>query len=221
MTNKPLAHSYSAIKQYENCPKQYKMQRITREVKASFGEASILGNRIHEQLEQRLRDKTVLPSESAKYEAFCHAFELLPGQLVVEQEMTLNARFKPTGWWDKDAWLRSKLDVGVINGAYAVVGDWKTGKHRPDFTQMEMFALQTFKHYPEVKKVKTALVWLKDLKMDSQTYTVEQAPKMWDRLLTRIERIEVAHKMNNWPAKPSGLCPWCPAYELCEFGGKR
>lgn len=216
--NKPLAHSYSAIKQFENCPKQYKMQRITREVKPSFGDASVYGSRIHEHLEERLKDKAVpINPEAAKYEPLVAAFEKLPGQLLVEQEMTLNADFKPTGWWDDDAWLRSKVDVMVLNGAEAAMGDWKTGKHRPDFTQLEMFSLQIFKHYPDVQRVTSSFIWLKDMKIDHETYMRKDEPWLWKKLLERIRRIEVAQETNSWPAKPSGLCPWCPAKHMCEF----
>jgi len=194
------------------------MQRITREVKASFGEASIYGNRIHEQLELRLKGEADLPDESLKYEALAIAFASLEGELVAEQEMTLNKNLEPTGWWSKDAWLRSKLDVIVINGDYAVVADWKTGKHRPDFTQLEMFALQTFVHYPQVNTVKSTFIWLKDMITDSETYSRSQAPALWEKLMSRINRIENSLEKNQWPAKPSGLCPWCPAKDLCEYG---
>ena len=216
--SKPLAHSHSAIKQYENCPKQYHMQRITKEVKASFGEASMYGNRIHDQLDARFKG-TPLPPESVKYEALVQSFESLPGKLLSEQEMTLNKELEPTGWWDKDAWLRSKIDVLILNGPDAIVADWKTGKHRPDWSQLEMFACQTFKHYPEVQRVKSSFVWLKDMKMDHMSYTRMDAPTLWNKLMTRINRIEASHTEVRWPAKPSGLCPWCPAKHICEYFG--
>jgi CRISPR/Cas system-associated exonuclease Cas4 (RecB family) len=220
MVDKPLAHSHSAIKQYEICPKQYKMQRITREVMASFGEASIYGNRIHDQLDLRLKDHTVdpLPEESVKYEPIVAGIEAMPGVLTSEDEMTLNIDLKPTGWWDKDAWLRSKIDVLIKNKETAVVLDWKTGKHRPDFSQLELFAIQTFKHHPEITKVKSTFVWLKDMRMDHMTYTIADAPRLWNKLLSRIGRIEKSLKEDDWPAKPSGLCGWCPAKHLCEHG---
>lgn len=216
MMTKPLAHSYSAIKQFENCPKQYHMQRVSREVKATFGAEADWGNRVHEELEKRLKGEDVSLSHRG-YEALCAAFESLPGELYAEQEMTLNVNLEPTGWWDDDAWLRSKIDVLVLNGPDAVVADWKTGKHRPDFSQLEMFACQTFKHYPDVQRVKTSFVWLKDMKMDHMIYTRLDAPALWNKLMSRIQRIEAALENDNWPAKPSGLCPWCPAKHICEF----
>ena len=211
-----LTHSYSALKQFDNCPKQYQMQRVTREVKPTSGEASLYGERIHKQLEKRLRGETLL-DESIKYEVLCQAFEKLTGELLIEQELTLNKNLKPTGWWDEDAWLRSKLDVLVLNKHKAIIADWKTGKYRPDYSQLELFALQIFKHYPQIEYVKTNFIWLKDMRMDTQIFMVEQAPALWDRLLTKIHRVEAALEANNWPAKPSGLCPWCPAKHLCEF----
>ena len=211
-----LSHSYSALKQFDNCPKQYHMQRITKEVKASSNEASIYGERVHEQLEQRLKGGELTP-ETIKYEELCQAFESGGGELLVEQELCLNKDLVPTGWWDDDAWLRSKLDVLKLNGTTAGIGDWKTGKYRPDFFQLELFVLQVFKHYPSVQKIKASFIWLKDMKLDSKTYQKKQEPALWNKFFARVQRIEAAAEASNWPAKPSGLCPWCPAKHICEF----
>lgn len=218
MSDKPLAHSYSALKMYENCPKRYHMQRITKEIMDTGGEASLYGERVHEQLEHRLKQGTPLPTESAKHEALVEAFAALPGELVAEQEFCLTKELTPTGWWDADAWLRAKLDILVINGPDAVVGDWKTGKRRPDFFQMELFAILVMKLYPDVQRVKAALVWLKTGQMDTKLYTRLDAPGIWEKLLGKVTRIEQSLAKNQWPAKPSGLCPWCPANRAqCEF----
>jgi len=95
--------------------------------------------------------------------------------------------------------------------------DWKTGKRRPDFDQLEMFAVQVFKHYPQVERIKTTFVWLKEMKMDSETFTREQEPAIWQKILGKITRIEGALEHDNWPAKPSGLCNWCPCKSFCEY----
>lgn len=213
-----LAHSYSALKQYENCPKRYYMQRISKEIKDKPGEASIIGERIHKHLEDRLKSNTPLPPESAAYEELVRAFASLPGEVVAEQEFCLNESLSPTGWWDADAWLRAKLDVLVIHDADAVVGDWKTGKRRPDFFQMELFAILVMKLYPDVQRVKTCLVWLKTNEMDTREFTRDDAPALWNKLLSKVKQIEHSLEKDRWPAKPSGLCPWCPATPAhCEF----
>ena len=170
-------------------------------------------------LENRLLHGTALPQDSSKHEQVCTTLQELTkdATLLAEQQLCLNENLTPTGWWDEDAWLRSILDVLIIKDSTAIVIDWKTGKRRPDFMQLQLFALQVFKHYPEVEKVKSSLVWLKEGKTDTETYTSNHTSLMWADLLARIERINQSYKTGNFPARPSGLCPWCPAKNICEY----
>ena len=217
MESTNLTHSFSSIKMYENCPKRYYHQRITKEVQDTGSDATIYGERVHEALEHRLDKKVELPSESKAYEPLCKSIEGMGGTLQVEQKLTLSENLTPTTWWEKDAWLRSILDVLIIFEDEAIVMDWKTGKRRPDFSQLEMFALQVFSHYPNIKKVKSTFVWLKDLSLDSHTYNRIDADDLWVKLLSKTERINQSLINNNWPPKPSGLCRFCPAKNICEF----
>lgn len=213
-----LSHSYSAIKLYENCPYRYFRQRIAKDVVDEGGEASIYGERIHQHLELKLKGEAELPQEIAHYEPLCASVERLAkgGELHIEKELVLNENLEPTGWWDKDAWLRSKLDILVLVGDEAVVMDWKTGKRNPDFFQMQIFAAQVFKHFPDVRRVKTSLVWLKTMEMDTEVYDRQGANEVWAEIMKRIRRIHQSVEHDNWPAKPSGLCRFCPARHDCD-----
>ena len=214
-----LSHSYSSIKLFENCPYRYMRQRVTKDIVDEGGEASRNGERIHKFLEDRLKENTKLPQEVSHYEPLCKAVEQIAstGELHIEKELVLNPDLQPTGWWDADAWFRSKLDILVINGHDAVVMDWKTGKRKPDFFQMQIFAVQVFKHFPDVVRVKTSLVWLKDNKMDTETYNRLEANELWAEIIKRVNRIETALEHDVWPARPSGLCRYCPARHDCDF----
>jgi len=214
-----LAHSFSSLKMYDNCPLRYYYQRIAKEVTDPGGEASIYGERVHKQLELRLREGTELPEETAKYESLIRKIEERAANktLLVEQELCLNDKLKPTGWWDDDAWMRSKLDVLILSDTKAFVGDYKTGKRRPDFTQLELFALQVFAHYPDVDSVTSAFLWLKDDATDRETYSRDDAPVMWSRLLGKVRRVEKSLESEKWPANPSGLCNFCPAKHICKY----
>jgi hypothetical protein len=213
-----LSHSYSSIKLFENCPLRYYRQRIKKDVTDTGGEASKHGERIHAFLENRLKG-TDLPQEVAHYEPLCTSVEKMAstGELYVEKELVLNENLTPTGWWDADAWLRSKLDVLVIVGHDAVVMDWKTGKRKADNFQMDMFAAQVFKHYPEVQRVKTSLVWLKTMEMDTEQFTRLDMNAIWAEVMKRIQRIQDAYEHSNWPARPSGLCRYCPCRHDCDY----
>lgn len=219
VTQPTLAHSYSSMKMYQNCPKRYYHQRIAKEVTDEGGEATIYGERLHKFLEERLRDDVELPAEAEAYAPLVHAVlrSVGDGALMVEQEMTLNRKLKPTGWWDADAWMRSKLDVLVLKGKKAIVLDWKTGKRRPDFDQLELFALQVFAHHGDVQEVSSGFIWLKDQAIDRNTYNRNNIGELWSNLLNKVSRIERSLRENDWPARPSGLCRFCPAKHLCEF----
>ena len=213
-----LSHSYSSIKLFENCPLRYYRQRITKDVVDEGGEASKYGERIHAFLENRLKGSG-LNAEIAQYEPLCLSVEKLArqGELYIEKELVLTDNLTATGWWDADAWLRSKLDVLVIVGDEAVVMDWKTGKRNADQFQMQMFAAQVFKHYPDVQRVKTSLVWLKTMEMDTNTYKRSSMNAIWAEIMKRIQRIHSSLEHDNWPAKPSGLCRYCPCRHDCDY----
>jgi hypothetical protein len=214
-----LSHSFSSIKLFENCPYRYYHQRIAKTVKDVGGTASLNGERIHKSLEDKLKGVADLPAELEKLRPMVDRLIALVGDepLYVEREMTLNAGLEPTGWWDADAWIRSKLDVNFVRSSAALVLDWKTGKRRPDFTQLELFALQVFAHHPEVEQVTSAFVWTQDAITDKEVYHRRDAHKHWAALLDRIRRIEWAAETNNWPARPSGLCNYCPCKPFCEY----
>ena len=214
-----LTHSYSSIKMYEQCPKRYLHERINKDVVNKGSEATIYGERIHKQLEERLQNGTQLPKESLKHEQVCTTIESLTkkADLYLEEKLCLNANLTPTGWYESDAWLRSILDVLIIKDNKAIVMDWKTGKRNPDFTQLELFSLQVFVHYPNIQEVRTSFVWLKDGKTDSETFKRTDTKLMWADLLSRIDRIKQSYQKNNFPARPSGLCRYCPANKICEY----
>ena len=125
-----LSHSYSSLKMYENCPKRYYHQRITKEVADSGSDATRYGERVHRALEERLLNDNVLSEETIQYEALCNSIAKMKehpsfDQLLLEERMTLTDNFTPTSWWSDDAWLRSILDVLVLFEDKAIVMDWK------------------------------------------------------------------------------------------------
>lgn len=215
-----LAHSYSSIKMYENCPQRYYRQRVLKDVKDEGGTASWAGERIHKALEHRLAQNTELDQEVAKYEPLCTRLIDLaePGELMVEHELVLTEELTPTTWWAEDAWLRSKLDVFILlPGGLAVIADWKTGKRRPDSFQMMLFAAQVFKQYPQITRVRTMLLWLQDMATDAELYRRRREPEMWADILARTNHIARSLRNDEWPAKPSGLCAYCPARFTCPW----
>lgn len=222
MTTK-LTHSYTAIKKFEQCPLRYYRERVLKDVQDEMGEAAVYGDRIHKALEHRIKTGE-MPEETARYEKLVRAFEALAGadgQIRAEEEFVITDRLAETDWWSSDAWIRSKFDVLILRGSRAVVGDWKTGARRQDMFQMDMYAAFVMHKYPEVEHVTAALVWLKTGEMDKKVYHRRDCNHLWMDILSRIRRIYDARDADNWPARPSGLCGWCPCRFDCEFATRK
>jgi hypothetical protein len=204
---------------YENCPLRYYRQRIKKDVVDKGGPASIAGERQHKQLEDRLRSGTPLPDETKQMESVCKSLLKKNWTIHPELELAVNDKLKPTGWWDADAWLRAKVDVVVLNSdeTKAIVLDWKTGKRRPDPFQLEISAAMVFAHYKTVQEVDASFVWIKDRATDRINVVRKEQKQIWLRILNKVQRIEISLKEDVWQPKPSGLCPWCPARETCDY----
>ena len=82
-----LSHSFSSIKMYENCPKRYYHQKITKEVEDVGSAATIYGTRVHADLEKRLVDGKKLTEETVKHENLCAEILKPKSEVLVEQKM--------------------------------------------------------------------------------------------------------------------------------------
>lgn len=215
-----LSHSYSSIKMYDNCPKRYHHQRILKDVIDPGSEASKNGDRVHSSFENRIKHNTPLTPDLQKHEAICRVLDGLrdAGAIVeAERELVIRRDLSTTHWKDPEAWLRSKLDVFAMRKNKAFIIDWKTGKRRPDFFQLEVSAVQTFLHYPDIDWVDVAFVWLKDNTQDNETYVREDLDRLLKKITDKTNRIEDSLEVGVWQAKPGPLCNYCPLLNRCEF----
>ena len=219
--NKAPAWSHTSLSQFETCPKQYYHTRVVKDVTQDFGEAALWGQEVHKKLENRLLTNTQLPDHLKYCEPICQDILSRPGTLMVEEKMGLNKDLKPVTFFAKDVWARAVVDVGIVNNENAVILDWKTGKRKPDSDQMKLFAAFSFAKFPLVQKITTAFVWLKEHCIDKETFHREEDEAIiWQEVMPRVKRVELAYEKDKWPAKPSGLCKkHCPV-KSCEHNGQ-
>ena len=209
--NEP-AWSYSSLTAYETCPYRYFLTRVTKEVKEPPTDATRHGVAVHLALELRLRDKTPLPAAYAAYEKYCVSIEKSGGTVCAEEQYALAGTLQRVDWFAKNVWVRSILDVSIFNGKNAAVLDWKTGKVKPESAQLKLSAAMIFHTHPEVQKVSSGFIWLKEDKITKETFTRENDLHLiWKEFLPRVKRLTLAVAESKWEKKPSGLCRnWCP-----------
>lgn len=215
---KPFTWSFSAISDFENCPMAYAAKRFYFSHKDGESEHLRYGNYVHKAMEDRLLKKTPLPADLAAHERFCAALENAPGDLTAEVEMCLTKDLRPTGWFSKDACGRGKTDVDILQGNQMNIYDWKTGKEKDNPFQLEVFAAFKSIYYPEVEMFVPKFIWLKtgNVTPKTQVITKAQIPGIWDKINDKLHRMQQAWEYENFPARPSGLCGWCPVAADCS-----
>lgn len=209
--------SYSSLKDYLTCPKQYYEVKVAQNYVKRETEQMLYGKEVHKALEDYVRDGTQLAKNYERFKPVLDALLEIPGVRYPEYEMALKPDRTPCDFHDTGRWVRGIADLVIVDGELAYVLDYKTGSNRyPDPKQLKLMALMLFAHFPEVQHVKAGLLFVMHGTFLNEEYTRKDSEKMWHVFLPDLERLQVSYDNAIWPTKPSGLCGWCPV-ESCNF----
>lgn len=214
--------SYSGLKTFQTCPKQFYHKYVAKDVKDPPGEAAAYGTAVHKSFEDYLRDGTPFPQEHAKFFPQAAAVKGWKGDFYVEHKMALYPDLTPCDFFDADYFVRGVVDLAVVRGRSANVLDWKTGKSAKyaDLKQLELMSLLLFKHFPEVEKTQCGLVFLVPDKIVRAKYTRDREKEAWKNWMYEIHKIQIAKDKNMWQPNPNNLCrQYCPVLK-CTFNGR-
>jgi len=213
------AWTYSQLEKFETCPKQFYHVRVARDYTEPPTEHTKWGERVHTAMEERVQFGIPLPEGMEQWENIASKLAKLPGEKYVEYKMSVDKSFNKSSW--KESWSRGIADLLVVNGNKAAVFDHKTGK-RKITEQIMLYAGYTFAEFPEVEEVTTAFIWLKEKRVDKETFTRDDIPKIWNEFLPRVIKLEKAYETEKWPVRPSGLCNgWCPVKSCTYYKDKK
>lgn len=234
---KIAAWSYSRLSDYLQCPFKTKCKVIDK-MKEPDSPAGKNGTRIHvlaaawatnkvpaldRQTEEYRSEVTAMlkkgkvPEELAPFKKEFDALRKRQ-DIQVEAQWTFNVDWEITGWFDKDAWLRIKVDLhylvqekkGKKVTTGVVIRDHKTGKQRADHDlQRSLYALGAFLQYPDAEWVE-ASHWYLDPGL-------EGGPERWTRAqlpALQAEWLKRTHGLLNdtsFAPRPGAYCQWCVA----------
>lgn len=209
--------SHSALKEYESCPRKYYETTVLKKYKFQETEQTRYGKELHKAAERYVKGGP-LSAQFKFMQPTLDALKAKPGTKHTELKLALDTDLAPCDWFDKErVWVRGIIDLLILDGDTAWVVDYKTGSNKyPDKDQLELMALLTFAHYPEVKKVKAALLFVVKESMYPHKVVSEDAASIWWDYRERVAKIAAAHENNVWNPQQSALCPWCPV-KTCEF----
>jgi len=212
-----VAWSFSRISSYEMCPRKYWNENVGKTIPFEETEEMAAGKDWHKGAELYMKRGAQLPLHMRHWEPTLSKFKNAPGEKMVEQQIALNAKWEPVEWYAKDAWLRVKSDLTILNGDQAVQIDYKTGKQKDDFTQLRLNSAVTFHLAPEIKTVKHGFLWTKTKALTFETMHLQDVPVFWADMLPRVARYQQAHDQQNFPPKPGFLCRGYCRVKSCQY----
>jgi hypothetical protein len=175
--------------------------------------ATLYGKELHTAAEEYIRDSKAMPKQFEFMQPMLDALIAKPGRKLCEHEMALTKDLKPCDFNDPNRWVRGIADLIILNdeNLTAKVIDYKSGNNKyPDREQLKLMALMIFAHYPHIRKVSGALLFVVKNDMVRQDLTIDRAESEWWGYRQRVARIEQAHETGVWNPKPTPLCGWCP-----------
>ena len=214
--------SFSIIKAFVQCPKQFYHEKILKEYPVEETEAMLYGTMFHSAAEEYVKDGTPMPVKFDYAVGALDSLQAKQGRKLCEYKLGLTKDLEPCGFFDKDVWFRGIADLIILDGDLAWVVDYKTGKSAryADKGQLELMALATFKHFPEVRRIRAGLLFIVAKDLIKDTYTKDSEDILWSKWLANYAKMEAAVANDVWNPRPSGLCKRHCAVTECAHNGR-
>lgn len=213
--------SFSGLKQYVNCPRQYYEVKVQRNYEVRETDQIRYGKEVHKALEDYVRDGTPLAKNYLRFRSLVDPLISIDGDKHVEHEMALTINKEPCDFHSPDYWVRGIADLLIISNDTAFIVDYKTGSAKyPDPKQLKLMALLTFSHFPTVQQVKGGLLFVMHNAFITDTYHKDQTEDLWGAFQSDLFRLGHSYENSVWPPNPTPLCGWCPV-TTCEFYKER
>ena len=215
---KAVTWSHSALKDFEGCPRRYHEVKVLNKYPFQETEATHYGKEFHTAAELYIRDGTPLPKQFSYAQEVLDALLAKPGRKLCEYEMGILPDLQPCSFNEKKRWVRGIADLLIIDddNLTATVVDYKTGNNRyPDLDQLKLMSMMVFKHFPHIRRVKSALLFVVKNDMVKSSMALDDADAEWWKYRERVAKLEQCFDTGVWNPKSSALCPWCPV-TTCE-----
>ncbi len=214
--------SHSGLKDFEGCARRYHEVKVLKNYPFQETTHTIYGKDVHKAIEDYGKDGTPIPEKYAQFVPVVEAVLRKPGRKLFEHEMGVTLDLQPCGFNDSKRWVRGIADLLIINddNLTAKVVDWKTGNNKyPDRDQLVLMSLMVFIHFPHIRQVKSALMFLVKETMTTHSMLRSEADEAWWLYRERVAKLEAAQDTGVWNPSQSPLCGWCPV-STCTFNSK-
>jgi hypothetical protein len=211
--------SHSSLKDFEGCARRYHEVKVLKKYPTPETEQIKYGKELHLAAENYTRDGTPIPEQFAFMVPVLKALLSKPGRKLPEHEMALTESLRPCDFKAPDVWVRGVADLLIIDDDNLTgwVVDYKTGNNKyPDTDQLALMSLMVFAHFPHIRQVNSALLFVVKESMVKYKMSIDDVPANWQRYRERVAKLAACFDHNVWNPTQTPLCNWCPV-KSCEF----
>jgi hypothetical protein len=222
MSASPAPWSFSRIKAFDTCPKQFYHTHVLKQYPYQETEAMRYGTEFHKAAEEFIRDGTPVPARFAFAAPALQVLADKPGDKHCEYKFGLTDELKPCTFFAEDVWFRGIVDLLIVDGDTAWMIDYKSGKSAryAEKGQLELMALAMFRHFPQIQHIRAGLLFVIANEFVRDAYPRKGSKDLWLKWLSEYAKMETAFSAGVWNPKPSGLCKkHCPVLECPHNGG--
>ena len=221
MSPQEIKWSYSGLKDYSNCPKQYQQVKVLKKFSKRPTQQMLYGTEVHTALENYVKDGTPLAKNYERYKKQLDPLRDMQGVKYPEHRMAITYDKEPCTFGAKNYWARGIADLLVIDGDQGFIVDYKTGSNKyPDPKQLQLMALMAFAHFPELNHIKAGLLFVAHEHFVTSEYSRVKIDEYWRDFYWELERMRLSYENDSWQANPTPLCGWCPVH-TCEHHKER
>ena len=213
--------SYSGLKDFVNCPRQYNEVKILKRYEKKATVEMRYGTQVHSALEDYVKEGKPLAKNYEHFGKQLDPLRDMEGVKYPEYRMALTINRQPCTFGAKDYWVRGIADLMVVDGDQGYIVDYKTGSNKyPDPKQLQLMALMGFEYFLEVTHFKAGLLFVAHNDFVTSEYQREKIDKYWDDFAPQLKRLQLSYENNVWQENPTPLCGWCPVSDCTHYKGK-
>lgn len=210
---KPIIWSFSSLKTFQQCPKKYYHTKVARDIIESDTVATLYGKSAHTAAEDFIKKGKPIEPKFDYMKATLDELAKIPGEKLVEVRLGLTKDLKACDFNAPDVWWHGIADLVVLDHerqlAYSV--DYKTSKSAryADVKQLDLVAVGIFAKFPNIVRVKSALIFVVSKEFVRAEHHVDMIHKYMEKPAQDVARIEQAYESGVWNPVQGPLCKFC------------
>lgn len=218
------AWSYSTKGNYDTCPYMLKHRFVYRTKKKEQPPDSplIRGLDLHKKAEEFIKLDSTLPTEFTGLENYFNRLKIDAYEAGYEAEEPLgfDNNWGPTGWYDKDVWLRTSFDLQIdMTGDSTHIIDYKTGKKDGNeikhLLQGQLYAVSAVARNPKIESVLVDFPYLDHDKVTSKLWkrkSLDKVKEAWHDI-----GIKITSDTELKPTPSKWGCRFCDYEQNCQY----